>query len=562
MIVGIDLGTTNSLIAAYGDDGPRLFTNAAGARLTPSAVSIDEDGGVIVGVGARDRLVTHADRSVAHFKRWMGSSRETELGGRSLRAEQLSALVLRSLIADAEAATGETVAEAVISVPAYFSDAQRNATRIAGELAGIKVERLINEPTAAALAYGLQEKADGGRFLVFDLGGGTLDVSIIEIFEGVVEVHASAGDSYLGGEDFLDVLIAAAGRDLGFDPATLPPTEKAQLRRRVEALKTSLSQKPQGSTDLSIQGRTATWSMDEARFASLAEPLVQRLRQPLERALRDAALKPSDLQEVVLVGGASRMPLVARTVSRLVGRLPLRHVDPDCAIALGTAVASGMKARHAKLEEVILTDVCPHTLGIDVAKRDSSGVAHEGFLLPVIDRNSTVPVSREHEIWPIADEQTKLEFNIYQGEHPVAAKNVKLGELTVDLPLGATRQERGTIVRFTYDVNGILQVEVTIKKTGLRHELVLQQNPGSLTREEVARRLEALADLKVHPRNKQENLALIAQAERLFEEHIVARDDLIAMIVDFRQVLETQDDRRIAPVRQRFAAALRGLDQA
>ncbi len=223
--------------------------------------------------------------------------RQTDLGGRQLRPEQLSALVLRSLIADAEAATGETVDEAVISVPAYFFDAQRSATRIAGELAGIKVERLINESTAAALAYGLQARPDGGRFLVFDLGGGTLDVSIIEIFEGVVEVHASAGDNYLGGEDFLGILVDAAAADLGFDPAALVASERAQLLRRLEGLKVALTHQGEAKTDLTIGGEARPWAIDEIRFAGLAEPLAQRLRQPLERALRDANIAPDDLDE-------------------------------------------------------------------------------------------------------------------------------------------------------------------------------------------------------------------------------------------------------------------------
>jgi molecular chaperone HscC len=508
MIVGIDLGTTNSLIGAYLENGAKLFPNPVGELLTPSAISVDDDGGVIVGQGAVDRLTTHPERSVSAFKRWMGSPRETVLGGRSLRPEQLSALVLRSLIADAEAATGQKVSEAVISVPAYFSDAQRTATRVAGELSGIKVERLINEPTAAALAYGLQERTDAARFLVFDLGGGTLDVSIIEIFDGVVEVHATAGDNYLGGEDFLEILIKAAIADLKLDPSTLSLAEHAQLRRRLEQVKVNLSRDSSATMDTRLCGKEVTWSIDETRFEQLSAPLVQRLRAPLERALRDSNLAPEKIDEVVLVGGASRMPLVARTVSRLLGRLPLRHVNPDQAIAIGATIASGMKARNTKLEEVILTDVCPYTLGTDVVKRDSSGGFHVGYLLPIIQRNSAVPVSRENEIWPVTDDQTHLEFNIFQGENPVAAKNVKLGSLMVPLPPGKDRTERGAIVRFTYDINGILQVDVTMKATGEKHTLVLEQNPGVLSKDEIRQRLEALAHLKIHPRDVQENLAL------------------------------------------------------
>ena len=561
MIVGIDLGTTNSLIGAYLDDGPTLFPNASGDDLTPSAVSIDQGGGVIVGAGARDRLITHASSSVAYFKRWMGSPRETILAGKSLRPEQLSALVIKNLIADAEAATGQKVTEAVISVPAYFSDAQRNATRVAGELAGIKVERLINEPTAAALAYGLQERADGGRFLVFDLGGGTLDVSLIEIFDGVVEVHASAGDNFLGGEDFLDALVQEAARELSIDLTKIELSEQAQMRRRLEALKLQLSQPGPPVAEFQIGGKNLQWSIDETKFSMISEGLINRMRAPLERTLRDSNLTPDKLDEVVLVGGASRMPLVSRTVSRLLGRLPLRHVNPDRAIALGAVVASGMKSRNAKLDEVILTDVCPYTLGTDVVRWDSAGNRHDGFLLPIINRNSVVPISREEQLWPVHEDQTEMHYNIFQGENPIADKNVKLGELRVPLPPGAKGRERGTTVRFTYDVNGILQVEVTVDKTGEKHELILEQNPGVLTKAQIQDRLAALSKLKIHPRAQQENLALIARAERLYEEQISDRNQIQAMLLDFQAVLETQDDRQIAQVRDRFAEELGRIER-
>ena len=485
MIVGIDLGTTNSLIGSFGENGPVLYPNPLGGLLTPSVVSVDATGGVMIGDGARDRLTTHPDRSVAAFKRWMGSPRETTLGGRGFRPEELSSLVLRSLIADAEAATGQTVAEAVISVPAYFSDAQRKATKIAGEMAGIRVDRLINEPTAAALSHGLDNRPDGGRFLVFDLGGGTLDVSILDMFDGVVEVRASAGDNYLGGEDFLDCLVSAALDDLELEAAKLPLGDLARLRRKVEEAKKSLSSVAKAEISLTLANRDVTWAVDEVRFAQLVEPLVQRMRTPLERALRDANLRPGELDEVVLVGGATRMPLVARNVTKMLGRLPLRHVNPDQAIALGAVVASGMKARNAKLEEVILTDVCPYTLGTDLIRRDEKGTAHLGYFAPIIQRNSTVPVSRELEVWPSQDDQYQLNVGVFQGENPVAAKNVKLGELLLDLPREGRREERGVIVRYTYDINGLLIVNVKVRQTGEEHELVLQQNPGSLTTAEI-----------------------------------------------------------------------------
>ncbi len=560
MIVGIDLGTTHSLIGCYGESGPRLFRNALGEYLTPSVVSVDDHGHVIVGDAARDRLVSHPELSVASFKRWMGTARETRLGDRSFRAEELSALVLRSLLSDAEAALGETVEEAVISVPAYFSNAQRNATRAAGELAGIRVERLINEPTAASLAYGLQGNPDGSRFLVFDLGGGTFDVSILEMFEGIVEVHASAGDNYLGGEDFLELLQTACLVDLKIRASDLSPVELALLRRRMEIMKRELSQQTEARLECRIGSYELDWTIDQERFQHLAEPLLQRMRAPLERAMRDARLRPEQLQEIVLVGGASRTPLVARLIARMFGRLPLRHVNPDEAIALGACVAAGLKSRDAKLEEVILTDVCPYTMGIEVAQRDAQGQTLNGLFSPMIQRNSAVPISREGTYGPMSDFQPKLVLKVYQGENPMVANNILLGELEIPLNPKLPATANQVVVRFTYDINGLLQVEATPQAGGTRYELVLEQNPGMLGEHEIRTRLAALSQLKIHPRSKQENVALLARAERLFEENLSARQLLQQWIVQFRQSLDSQDEQIIREHRTSFGQAMDQLE--
>ncbi|RDS84857.1 molecular chaperone HscC [Dyella monticola] len=561
MIVGIDLGTTHSLIGYFGDEGPQLFPNALGDLLTPSIVSMDDEGHMIVGEAARDRLISHPKTTVATFKRWMGTSRETQLGHRMFRPEELSALVLRSLLADAEAALGEKIEEAVISVPAYFSDAQRKATRAAGELAGIKVERLINEPTAAALAYGLQAKPEGSRFLVFDLGGGTFDVSVLETFEGVVEVHASAGDNYLGGEDFLDVLENACLSDLKLRPESLSPVERSLLRRRLEVLKRALSQQPEQRIDCLVGEHTIHWAIDQDRFIQLAEPLMQRMRAPLERALRDARLQPEQLNEIVLVGGASRMPLVSRMIARMFGRLPLRHINPDEAIAMGACVASGLKRRNVKLDEIILTDVCPYTLGVEVGQRDERGNTQNGLFSAIIQRNSVVPISRESNYYPLTERQKVLVLKVYQGESPLVAKNIRLGQLEVPLNPTLSIADNSVKVRFTYDINGVLQVEATPTSSGTRYELVLEQNPGILSESEIRARLDSLAELKIHPRSKQENIAVLARAERLFEEHIVARDHLREWIGRFNQSLESQDERLISEHRTRFSQAMDELER-
>ncbi len=559
MIVGIDLGTTHSLIGAYGEQGSTLFPNALGDLLTPSVVSVDGDT-VLVGQAARDRLISHPEHTVAAFKRWMGSSRETRLGSRSFRPEELSALVLRALLADAEAALGEKITEAVISVPAYFSDAQRKATRSAGELAGVRIERLINEPTAAALAYGLQNREQESRFLVFDLGGGTFDVSILECFDNVFEVHASAGDNFLGGEDFLEILVEAFCQDHALRRTSMSPQEYGQLRRRLEILKRDIGSVTGAPLQIAIGDNSYAWSIDEDRFARLCEPLVQRMRTPIERAMRDAKLQPAQLDEIVLVGGASRMPLVARLVSRMFGRLPLRHINPDQAIALGASVAAGLKSRDSKLEEVILTDVCPYTLGTQIARRDPSGQVHDGYFHPIILRNSTVPISREDMFYPMHDQQKQMTIDIFQGENPLVANNIKLGEITLDLDKRKRNDENGVTVRFTYDINGLLQVEVTEHATQRRHELLLEQNPGLLTPEDIRARLAALAALKVHPRDQQENIAVLARAERLYEEFLDERSRLQDWIMQFRAILNSQDVALIARHRSELSEALDTLE--
>jgi molecular chaperone HscC len=559
MIVGIDLGTTHSLIGVHRAQGGELFPNAHGDLLTPSVISLDGDT-VLVGKPAQERLVSHPQQTVAHFKRWMGSDREVRLGGRAFRAEELSALVLRSLVADAEAALGQKIEEAVISVPAYFSDAQRKATRAAGELAGIRVERLINEPTAAALAYGLQQRDQEGRVLVLDLGGGTFDVSILELFEGVIEVHASAGDNFLGGEDFLQVLVDAFHADQGLERNALAAVEQAQLQRRLEQFKRELSQQGTCELQLALGGREFTWQLDESRYAQLCEPLLQRMRAPIERAIRDARLKPEALDDIVLVGGAVRMPMISRLVTRMFGRLPLRHIHPDQAIALGATVAAGLKSRDQTLEEIVLTDVCPYTLGTQVSRRGPDGSERAGYFHPIIQRNSVVPVSREDQFFPVRDDQREVILDVYQGESPTVDKNIKLGELRIPLGPGKAA-DKGLTTRFTYDVNGLLQVEVIQDATGVRHELVLQQNPGLLSPEEIQSRLQALQGLKIHPRDVQQNVAMLARAERLYEEFIDQRELVQHWLQQFRHVLESQDLDRIEKHRSELSAAMDALEQ-
>jgi molecular chaperone HscC len=562
MIVGIDLGTTNSLVAVWRDGAPVTIPNALGELLTPSCVSLDEDGTILVGRAARERLQTHPDRTAAVFKRYMGSDKVFRLGERDFRPEELSALVLRSLKADAEAFLGAPVSEAIVSVPAYFSDAQRKATRAAGELAGLKVDRLLNEPTAAALAYGMHQRGSETRFLVFDLGGGTFDVSILEMFEGVMEVRASAGDNLLGGEDFVAGLV-----DLFFERRALRPDLRRdpgfmhRLTAQAEAAKRALSSRREATVQVRDGEVEHSLTVDEAAFEEASAKLLARLRSPVERALRDANLRASQLDAVVLAGGATRMPMVRRLATTLFGRFPLVELDPDLVVALGAAVQAGLKARDAALREVVMTDVAPYSMGLEVVKHLADGSLVAGHFDPVIERNSTVPISRSKSYSPVREGQSQIELKVFQGEARLVADNILLGKLHVLLPR-APIEECGVEVRFTYDVNGLLEVEARVQKTGEVRTLVIEGNPGLLTPEEIAARLKALSELKIHPRERLENRTVLARAERLYQQLRGARREwLDAQISAFEQVLAAQDLRRAAAARRQLEEQLDAIER-
>ncbi len=545
MIIGIDLGTTNSLVAVWRDGKANIIPNALGQKLTPSCVGMDDDGTVLIGEAARARLQTHPHLTTALFKRYMGSERKTQLGAKTFRAEELSSMVLRSLKEDAEAFLGQPVTEAIITVPAYFSDAQRKATRVAGQLAGLHVERLLNEPTAAALAYGIQDTQRETKFLVFDLGGGTFDVSILELFEGVMEVRASAGDNFLGGEDFVtlmyDAFFIRSGLDKALDGHPFTATQRQRLRDEAERVKRALSESVVSKMSFHFNGAEYTWDVTEDTLADLCEPLMQRLRTPVERALRDATIKASELDSVVLAGGSTRMPLVRKLVSRMFGRFPMIHLDPDEAIALGAAVQAGLKMRDAALSEVVMTDVAPYSLGINISREVSPNNFEGGHYLPIIDRNSTVPVSRVKTVWTVNDFQKELQVLVYQGEARRVSDNIFLGKLSFPVPMKKAG-EVGIDVRFTYDVSGVLEAECTVLGSQEKHLLVISENAGVMTPEQVAERLKELAELKIHPRDRIENRTLVAQADRLYEQLLgEEREYLGQHVAAFQAVLDRQE---------------------
>ncbi len=560
MIVGIDLGTTNSLVAVWRDGRPELIPNALGQVLTPSCVSLDDEGRVLVGAAARDRLLTEPRRSAAAFKRYMGTDRRLMLADRSFRPEELSALLLRSLKSDAEAYLGEPVTEAVITVPAYFNDTQRKATRIAGELAGLKVERLLNEPTAAALAYGLHHADPESQFLVFDLGGGTFDVSILELFSGVMEVRATAGDNFLGGEDFISVIVDAFllqhARELRLDPKKLGPESSARLRVEAERVKRELSRSESAAFVYQDGDRRAEWKLTADDFERLSAGLLERLRVPVERALRDARLSAANLSRIVLVGGATRMPIVHRLVARMFGRFPNRDINPDEAIALGAAVQAGLKARDAALSEIVMTDVCPYSLGVEMSEEYAPGQHRPGVFLPVIERNTVIPASRCEVVSPIRDYQQIIELKVFQGESRSVQDNVLLGRLSVPLPK-LPRDRQQVEVRFTYDVNGLLLIEAKILANGKVQSLLIEQSPGAMSADEVRASLAALDKLKVHPRDQSENVALMERLKRLYEQQLGDRRDWVSQQISlFQTLLEKQDPRDIAHARLKLGEVL------
>ncbi|HWT12914.1 MAG TPA: molecular chaperone HscC [Allosphingosinicella sp.] len=563
MIVGIDLGTTNSAIGLWGAHGAELIPNRMGDTLTPSAVSISDGGEVLVGLAARERQSTHPERTATAFKRYMGTKQTCRLGGQTYSAEDLSALVLRSLKADAEAWLGEPVEQAVITVPAYFNDRQRKATRRAGELAGLKVERLVNEPTAAALAYGIHQLDEEQPFLVFDLGGGTFDVSIVEITDGIIEVRASAGDNRLGGEDFNDLLvqIARPSLNLACDPDDARAGRLEELlRAAAERTRRRLSDSDRAEFSIVWEGKLLSTEIEAAEFEERARPLVDRLREPVLRALRDSRIRAEELSEVLLVGGATRMPIVRRAVTRMFGRFPSARLEPERSVALGAAVQAGLKAKDAALKEVRLTDVCPFTLGIGIVENDRKGGTRDGIFSPIIERNTVLPASRVETYWNVYEGQRQIDVAIYQGESRQVTGNVKLGEIKVPVPAGPV----GSVTlecRFSYDSSGLLEVDVTVPKTGAVHQLVIVDDPEAATEAELAERRQRLAALKFHPRDDAPNVAALARAERCFEMFLGDRRDHINhMLTAFRNVLDAQDPDRIEVARAELLASLDELE--
>ena len=552
--IGIDLGTTNSLICVWQNGQSTLIPNAIGEVVTPSVVSIDEDNSILVGHAALSRLTTHPSRSAAAFKRFLGSSKVFELGEQKFTPTELSALVLKSLKADAEAFLKQEIRDVVISVPAYFNDEQRKQTRFAAELAGLNAVRLINEPTAAAMAYGLHEEQSGNT-LVFDLGGGTFDVTVLEYSMPIIEVHASAGDNYLGGEDFTHELVKACLSEWELKQADIPIDDYARLLDLAEQLKCKLSGEQIHNLTWSWQDKLWQFSLNEVRAKSIWLPLLNRLRAPVEQALSDARLKPNELEHIVLVGGSSQLGVVRELVTKLFAKLPYRHINPTTIVAQGAAVQAACRLRDVDVEEVILTDVCPYTLGIE----SSSGNIN-GLFTPIIERNTIVPTSKVKTFSTTHPQQKSIMLSVYQGENPRVENNVLIDEFEV--PLKPMEKIQGIDVRFSYDLNGLLEVDVVLLETGVLHGKVIDHSPIGLTDKQKQESHERLAALKIHPRDEMPNRTLLARLERAWAQSLGDERILIgAYIETFMQVLDQQNPEEIEQVRSEIEVNLSELNR-
>lgn len=501
-IIGIDLGTTNSCVAVMEGGKPVVIPNAEGMRTTPSVVAFTKTGERLVGEPAKRQAVTNADRTISSIKRHMGTDYKVSIDGKDYTPQEISAMILQKLKTDAESYLGERVTQAVITVPAYFNDAQRQATKDAGKIAGLSVERIINEPTAAALAYGLEDESEQ-KVMVYDLGGGTFDVSIIDIGDGVIEVLSTNGDTHLGGDDYDDRITkwlveefkSQEGVDLSQDKMALQ-----RLKEAAEKAKKELSSAT--TTDINLPFITATaegpkhldMKLSRAKFEELTADLTERTAIPVQNSLRDAGLTASELGKVLLVGGSTRMPVAQEKVKQLTGKEPSKNLNPDECVALGAAVQGGKLSGEAGAGDVLLLDVTPLTLSIETL----GGVA-----TPLIKRNTTIPTRASQVFSTAADNQTAVDINVVQGEREFARDNKSLGQFRLDGILPAQRGVPQIEVTFDIDANGIVNVSAKDKGTGKEQHITITSG-SNMSKEDIDKAVNEAAQFEAADKEKKE----------------------------------------------------------
>lgn len=540
-IIGIDLGTTNSAVAYLKDGKPQIIENRHGERTTPSVFQIDRKGEIKVGPIAKDEYPSYPKETVLEIKRLMGKDEKVHVSGKEYRPEEISAHILKYMKSSAEEKLGVTVSEAVITVPAYFSDSQRKATQKAGELAGLKVERIINEPTAAAIAFGIENMNQDQNILVYDLGGGTFDVSVVELFDGVVEVRASAGNNNLGGMDFdnalVDWVVDEFKKEKGIDLLQLGSEDEILQRKariKVEAEKTKKTLSTQNSAKINLpfiaidnnMPISIDYEITRAQFEKLIKEMAESTLKEVDKALNDAKLSEADIQEVLLVGGSTRIPLIQELVEKKFKKAPRKDINPDEAIALGAAVQAAIKSGELDSKDgLMVIDVCPYTLGTEVV-RYVGGQAVPGFFDPIIPRNSTVPITESKIYSTVYDDQDEVKVRVYQGDDEdqyVRPDKLISEDLVLTGIPSRPAGEENIEIKFSYDINGLLQVEATILSTGKKISKAIGTQVGVMTDQEVAASTERIEQEWNQSELYNEVKNVINRAEKMMDE-VEAKD--------------------------------------